>query len=199
MKFAVFCYRATLMWRRKTASNYPPYYYCFCEAKLCLRKLILLLFSVNKLHCISLLPLATLKFAVFCCSVTLMWRRRTTSNYPPYHYCFCEAKLCLRKLILLLFSVEKLHCMPLLKEATLKFLVFWSSQKLTSLRGPGASALPPLTIVHSLSALQPWQHCTQSRHRLLQTRGCYIPAKHRRAAMTLVVKQPPVEGSIEYN
>ncbi len=26
--------------------------------------------------------MATLKFAVFCCRATLMWRRRTTSNYP---------------------------------------------------------------------------------------------------------------------
>ena len=136
------------------------------EVKLCLRKLILLLFLVKSLHCISLLKKATLKFAVFCCSATLMWRRKTKSNYPPlllllflwsetlfaqvdsfaflqsmhstawvcwprprwslpsfaavqrwcageghrvvtppyyYYYCFCEVKLCLRKLILLLF------------------------------------------------------------------------------------------------
>jgi hypothetical protein len=30
--------------------------------------------------------------------------------------------------------------------AALKFAVFWWSRKLTSLRGTGASALPPLTI-----------------------------------------------------
>jgi hypothetical protein len=36
--------------------------------------------------------------------------------------------------------------------AALKFVVFWSSQNLTSLRGTGASALPPLTIFsHCLS------------------------------------------------
>ena len=32
--------------------RHPSYYHCFCEAKLCLRKLILLLFSQNTpLHC----------------------------------------------------------------------------------------------------------------------------------------------------
>ncbi len=49
--------------------------------------------------------MATLKFAVFCCSATLMWRRRTASNCRRfyYYYCFYESKLCLRKLILFLF------------------------------------------------------------------------------------------------
>ena len=42
-------------------------------------------------------------------------------------------------------------------------------RKLTSLRGTGASALPPLTIFHSLSALQRWLHCTQHRHRCQRT------------------------------
>ena len=82
-------------------------------------------------------------------------------------------------------SVNTLHCIGLLPMATLKLPVFWSSRKLTSLRGEGASALPPLTIVHSLSALQPWRlDCTQMRHRLQRSRGCCIPAQHRRAAMT---------------
>ena len=55
--------------------------------------------------------MATLKLPVFCCSATLMWTRRTTRNCPPLHYhCFYEAKLFLRKLILLLsFS----QCTPL--------------------------------------------------------------------------------------
>jgi hypothetical protein len=40
--------------------------------------------SVNTLHCIGLLNVATLKFAVFCCSATLMWRQRTAiSNCCP--------------------------------------------------------------------------------------------------------------------
>ncbi len=60
--------------------------------------------------------------------------------------------------------------------AALKLSFFWWSRKLTSLRSSGASALPPLTIFHSLSALQPWQHCTQIRHRLPQRRRCCIPA-----------------------
>ncbi len=68
--------------------------------------------------------------------------------------------------------------------AILKLPVFWSSRKLTSLRGTGASALPPLTIFHSLCALQRWLHCTQTGHRLQQSRRCCIPAQHRRAAMT---------------
>jgi hypothetical protein len=68
--------------------------------------------------------------------------------------------------------------------AALKLPVFWSSRKLTSLRGPGASALPPLTIFHSLSALQRWQNCAQIRHRLQQRRLYFIPAQHRRAAVT---------------
>ncbi len=70
--------------------------------------------------------------------------------------------------------------MSLLAMATLKLPVFWSSRKLTSLPGPGASALPPLTIFHSLSALQPWQNCTEMRHRRQPSQGCCIPAQHRR-------------------
>jgi hypothetical protein len=75
--------------------------------------------------------------------------------------------------------------------ATLKLPVFWSSRKLTSLRGPCASALPPLTIFHSLSALQPWHHCTQIRHRTQRSRRCCIPAQHRLAAMTRPPALPP--------
>jgi hypothetical protein len=69
-------------------------------------------------------------------------------------------------------SVKPLHCIGLLPTATLKLPVFWWSRKLTSLRGTGASALPPLTIFHSLSALQRWRHCTQMGHRLLPSRRC---------------------------
>ena len=75
--------------------------------------------------------------------------------------------------------------------AALKLPVFWSSRKLTSLRGTGASALPPLTIFHSLSALQLWQHCTQSGHHVQQSRRHYIPAQHRRARMTRPPALPP--------
>jgi hypothetical protein len=74
--------------------------------------------------------------------------------------------------------------MSLLTVANLKFAVFWSSRKLTSLRGTGASALPPLTIFHSLSPLQHWQHCTQMGHHEQQSQRCCIPAQHRRAGMT---------------
>ncbi len=101
----------------------------------------------------------------------------TNGNFPPlplphFHaassfFCFC--------------SVKKLRCIGLLAEVTLNFAVFWSSRKLTSLRGAGASALPPLTIFHSLSALQPWPHCTQMGHPLPESRCCCIPAQHRRA------------------
>jgi hypothetical protein len=44
--------------------------------------------SVEALHCIGPLSLASLKFPVFCSSLTLMWRRRTTGNCPCYYYCF---------------------------------------------------------------------------------------------------------------
>ena len=81
-------------------------------------------------------------------------------------------------------SVKKHHCISLLTMAALKLPVFWSSRKLTSLRGAGASALPPLTIFHSLSALQLRQNCTQMGHRPQQSRRCCIPAQHRRAEMT---------------
>ncbi len=48
--------------------------------------------------------MAALKLPVFCCSATLMWRRRTYSNYLPLLLLFFyAAKLCLRKLILFLF------------------------------------------------------------------------------------------------
>ena len=36
--------------------------------------------SGNTLHCIGLLKEAALKFAVFCCSATLMWRRRKVAG-----------------------------------------------------------------------------------------------------------------------
>ena len=68
--------------------------------------------SVYKLHCIALLAMATLKFVVFCFSVTLIWRQRTWGNCrrPDHYCCFYEANLCLRKFILLLsFSL----CTPL--------------------------------------------------------------------------------------
>ncbi len=60
---------------------------------------------METLHCTTLLAMANLKFPVFCCSATLMWRRRTASDCrrPYYYCCFYEAKLCLRKFILLLF------------------------------------------------------------------------------------------------
>ncbi len=148
--------------------------------------------SVKALHCISLLNGATLKLPVFCCSATLMWRRRTASNCrhftlllflwseivfaqvdsfaflqsmysaaficlgrPPWSlpsfaavqrwcegegrpviaatlhcYCFYEAKLCLRKLMLCFTSVKTLHCIGLLKVATLKFAIFCCSATL---------------------------------------------------------------------
>jgi hypothetical protein len=56
------------------------------------------------LHCVGLHGMATLKFAVFCCSATLMWRRRTASNFyrTYYNYQCYEATLCLRKLMSLL-------------------------------------------------------------------------------------------------
>ena len=59
---------------------------------------------MNELHCICLPWKATLKYAVYCSSATLIWRRRTASNCPPYYYYyrFQEAKLYLRKFILLL-------------------------------------------------------------------------------------------------
>ena len=88
-------------------------------------------------------------------------------------------------------SVNGPHCITLLAMATLKLPVFWSSRKLTSLRGTGASALPPLTIFHSLSALQRWPHCTPMRHQLQPSRRHCIPAQHRRAGMTRPPALPP--------
>ena len=73
----------------------------------------------------------------------------------------------------------------------MKLLVFWSSRKLTSLRGTGASSLPPLTIFHSLSALQLGLHCTQSGHQQQASRSRYIPAQHRCARMTRSPALPP--------
>ncbi len=72
--------------------------------------------------------------------------------------------------------MDTLHWISLLPMATLKLSVFWSSRKLTSLRG-GASALPRLTIFHSLSALHRWQVCTRPGHRQQQSRRCCIPAQ----------------------
>jgi hypothetical protein len=82
-------------------------------------------------------------------------------------------------------SGDALHCIRLLAMAALKFAVFWSSRKLTSLRGiECVSALPPLTIFHSLSALQLPPHCTRMGHRQGTRRRSCIPAQHRRAGMT---------------
>jgi hypothetical protein len=62
----------------------------------------------------TLLAKATLKLPVFCCSATLIQRRRTAGNCPPLHdHCFMkciEAKLCLRQFILFLFFSQ---CTPL--------------------------------------------------------------------------------------
>ena len=44
------------------------------------------------------------------------------------------------------------------------------------------SALPPLTIFHSLSALQRWLHPTPVGHQQQPSRRCCIPAQHRCAA-----------------
>jgi hypothetical protein len=77
-------------------------------------------------------------------------------------------------------SDNALHCIYLLVLATLKLPNFWSRRMPTSLRGTGASALPPLNIFHSLSALQRWQNCTQMRHRPQPSRRRCIPAQHRR-------------------
>ncbi len=65
--------------------------------------------TVKSLHCLALLPKVTLKFAVFCCSATLMWTRSAAGNYPPLLLLlllFDVAKLCLRKFILLIFFSE---------------------------------------------------------------------------------------------
>ena len=48
-------------------------FFCFSSVKA----------TVNTLHCIALLCEATLKYAVFCCSATLMWTRRPTGNCRP--------------------------------------------------------------------------------------------------------------------
>ena len=69
----------------------------------------------------------------------------------------------------------------------LKLPVFWSSRKLTSLRG-GASALPPLShlspsFTHCLPCSY-GKNCTPTRRRRQQSRRSRIPAQHRRAAMT---------------
>ena len=84
---------------------------------------------------------------VFCCSATLMWRRRTTCNCPPppYNcYCFYEAKLFMRKFILFCFFTDNaLHCITLLTMVIFKLPVFWLSRKLTSLRGTGDSSFSP--------------------------------------------------------
>ena len=102
---------------------------------------------------------------------------------PYNYYCFYEAKLSCSSWFFCFPSVVALHCIALLPETALKLPVFWSSRMLTSLRVTCASALPPLTIFRSLSALQRWQHCTQKGHRLQQTRRCCILAQHCRAAM----------------
>ncbi len=97
---------------------------------------IFLFFSVNALHWFSLLNLATLKFPVFCFNAKLMWRRRMTSNCFLSNFCyynmymFYQSKNCLCKFILLFFSVNTLHCINLLRMATLKLPVFCSSAKL---------------------------------------------------------------------
>ena len=70
--------------------------------------------SVRALHCIGQLTKATVKFAAFCCSAAPIWRRKTTGNFVSAHCCYClyEAKLCLCKLIRLLYfsSWTPLHC-----------------------------------------------------------------------------------------
>ena len=103
-------------------------------------------------HCTTLLASATLKVAVFFCSATLMWRRRTARNCPILVILIVLMKrnsFCASSFVCF-HTVSTLHCISLFNTGTLKFAVFWWSRKQTSLRGPGASAFPPLTIFHSL-------------------------------------------------
>ncbi len=85
-------------------------------------------------------------------------------------------------------SVNALLCTSVLTMDTLRPAVFWSSGKLTSLRGTSASALPPLTIFHSLFAFQWWLDCTWLCHQLPQTRRGCIPAQHRLQRMIAKLK-----------
>ena len=49
---------------------------------------------------------------------------------------------------------------------------------------PPSPPLPPITIFHSVSALQPWQNCTPMGHPLQPSRVGCIPAQHWHPAMT---------------
>ena len=68
---------------------------------------------------------------------------------PHYYHCFMKQNSVRASSFICIPSVKALHCIGVLTKA-LKFAVFWSSRKLTSLRGTSVSALPPLTIFHSL-------------------------------------------------
>ena len=135
-----------------------------------LRKFMLLFSSVIPLPCIILLGKETLKFAACYCRGTLMCRQGTAgmSSHPYYHcYCCCfdEAKLCLRKLILLiLFSQQTpLHRSARGGHLAICRLLVESKADIHARSRCFINPLPLLTMFHSLSALQRWQNCTQMR------------------------------------
>jgi hypothetical protein len=122
-----------------------------------------------------------------------MRRRRTASDCPrPIIFIVITVFMKLNRLIissfiLLLFFSQ---CTPLhysVRRGHLDFcrlLVESNADVAARERCFSRAALPPLTIFHSLYALQRWLHCTQNRHRpKASQRGC-IPSQHRHAAMT---------------
>ncbi len=110
--------------------------------------------------------------------------RRTAGNGRRPLIIFCSDARFAQVDWFAFLSGGTLHFIYLLAKATLILADFWSSPMLTSLRRTSASALPPLTIFHSLCALQLWQHCTPAGHGRQQSRRRFIPTQHRCAVLT---------------
>jgi hypothetical protein len=115
--------------------------------------------------------------------------RRTSSNCPPlydtyYYYYFYEAKLCLRKLILLLFFRQITPLLDSGQRGQLEICRLLVESKADVAARTRCFSPPPSHHLSLTICLQSWQNCTQMRHRLAQRRRCCIPAQHRRAGMT---------------
>ncbi len=105
--------------------------------------------SVNELHCIGLLKMATLKSAVCCCSATRMCRQMTICNYSHlFSLVFCMKRNCFcTQWFFNFYSVKALHCICLLKKATLKPAVCCCSAKQICRRRTAGNCTPLIIII----------------------------------------------------
>jgi hypothetical protein len=111
--------------------------------------------AASLLHCITLLGKANLKFAVFCFSATLMWMRRTASNCRPLSLLLFLWSETLFAQVDSFAFLQSIHSTAFVCLAWPSW-IYPSFGRVESWRRCEGQVLQPspLTIFHSLSALQ---------------------------------------------